>query len=104
MASRLNARVMAGPALASDSNTGARSLSSLTRVSLVWLRRVGNQRTEFAELIERVHQVLPLVGQRAKRIRDGLQRPVHHGLLVRELADQVVEALGRGDDVIGLAG
>ena len=103
MARKLSERVSAGPALASDSSTGPRSLSSLTRCVLGLVDRVGGQRAEFAELVERRRTRLSRWSLSTVSASGMVvQRLVDHRLLVGELADQVVEAVGGGDDVAGL--
>ena len=98
----LSERVSAGPASASDCSTGPRSFSSWTRFSLVWLTESAASALNLPSCAERLGQVVPLVFQHGQRIRDGLQGLVDHRLLVGELADQVVQAVGGGDDVVFL--
>ena len=63
---------------------------------------VGDQGAELAELIGRVGKVVPLLVEHRQRVGDGLERPIHDGLLLGELPDQAVQALGGRDDVAGL--
>ena len=93
---------MRGPALASDSSTGPRFCKFLTRFSLVWFTESAVSAANLPSGSSGVGQVGPLVVEHGQRVGDGLQRLVDDRFLVGELADQVVEAVGGGDDVAGL--
>ena len=99
---KLSERVSAGPASASDCSTGPSWWSSLTKLSLVWLHRIGGQGAELAQRVERIGHVLALVLEHGQHVGDGLKCLVQHRFLVRDLTDQVVQALGGGDDVVDL--
>ena len=54
----------------------------LDHVLLGLVDGVGDQGAEFAELIGRVDKVVPLLVEHRQRIGDGLERPIHDGLLL----------------------
>lgn len=64
--------------------------------------RVDGQGAELAQLLGSLDERVPLIGQHRERVGDGGQGPIEDGLLVGELADEAVEAVGGRDDVTGL--
>lgn len=101
VASRDSDRVSAGPELASDSNRSELpQFGDQVRGGLV--DRVDGQGAELAQLLGSLDERVPLIGQHRERVGDGGQGPIEDGLLVGELADEAVEAVGGRDDVTGL--
>src|SRR3984893_12969151 len=74
----------------------------LDQVLFGLVERDADQGAEFAELIGRVDKVVPLLVEFRQRIGDGLKRPIHDGLLLGQLSDQAVQALGGRDDISAL--